>query len=298
MKNSNVILFQTHIITKDILHEFQKIFTATEGYADTYLLYDDKGMTVPNEVEKLKYFSFNKKTISQLNYPMVIDEKIVSQFPNIKAIHHVQNQLGLINFYLENQHYKFYWFIEYDVRYSGNWEEFFKCFDDKNKSDLLTAQIRFYNEEPEWNLWYLNHPVYSIDESKRIASFNTIMRLSNEALKFLHDSLSDGWAGHLEVLIPTLLHKKPFILEDFGGVGKFCRQENINKHYIGSDYSKSLIDVGTMRYRMHMFYVGFYKNKLYHPVKPIKDRIRYLLKKLKKKIANILNYFTTSAPST
>lgn len=283
MKNKNVILFQTHIITNDILREFQRILKASEGYADTYLLFDDKGMQVPDEVKKLKYFPLNKKTISQLNYPMLIDSKIMAEFPDLNAIQQVNNQLGLFNFYLKNQDYNNYWFIEYDVRYSGNWKNIFECFDDSNISDFITSHIRYYFEEPKWIYWYLSHPVNSISEEKRIRSFNTIMRLSNRALKFLHNSLTDGWAGHLEVLISTLLYKNAFTMEDFGGDGKFCKKENINKHYIGSrENIKGTLANGTMRGSPHMFYLGFKNNKLYHPVKPLKNRVKYFSGKLKR----------------
>jgi len=91
--------------------------------------------------------------------------------------------------------------------------------------------------------------------------------------------------GHLEVLIPTLLHNNGFELEDFGGSGKFCQKENINRNYIGSDNNTNgELNHGTMRYRPHQIYLGLRKNMLYHPIKPANETVKYYLKRYIKRI--------------
>ncbi len=287
MIKRSAILFHTHIISNDILSEFRNISSESEGIADTYLLCDDKNIDITKKVKKYRYFCFNKEGISDLNYPIVKDEQRKAEVPFKKAFQLSNYQLSILKFFLENRDYDYYWYIEYDVRYSGKWRDFFDYFN--NDKDLITSHIRSYEEEPKWQFWYLKHPNISTPDLKRIRSFNPVMRISNKALTYLHESFLDGWIGHLEVLIPTLLQNNGFELEDFGGSGKFCEKENINRNYIDSDNNtKGELDHGTMRYRPHPIYLGLRKNKLYHPIKPAKDTVKYYLKRfnrlLKRKI--------------
>jgi len=288
LKKRSAILFHTHIISNDILSEFQNISNESEGIADAYLLCDDKNIDITKKVKKYRYISFNKEGLSDLNYPIIKDEQRGAEVPINRAFQLSNKKLSILKFFLEHQDYDYYWYIEYDVRYSGKWSQFFNNFNN-NDSDLITSYLRSYKEEPRWLLWYLNHTELTIPESERIRSFNPVMRISNKALTYLHESFLDGWIGHLEVLIPTLLHNNGFELEDFGGSGKFCQKENINRNYIGSENNlDGVLDHGTMRYRPHLIYLGLKKNKLYHPIKPVKDTVKYYLKRfnrlLKRKI--------------
>ena len=221
MSKKIAIIFHTHFITNDILREFENIFTESKEFADTYLLCDYKISDIPQKVKKYNYLCIDYDDISGLNYPIVKDEVRKSKIPMAKAAILNNYKFAILKFFLDKKDYDHYWYIEYDVRYSGKWSQFFKSFDNNNK-DLLTSYLRYHEEEPQWLLWYLEHPDKTIPEAERIRSFNPVMRLSNKALAFLHESLIDGWIGHLEVLIPTLLYKNGFEIEDFGGAGHRC----------------------------------------------------------------------------
>jgi len=278
------------MISQNIVNEFKHISKGSEGIGEAYMLYDDKNIDIPKEVKKHKYFCFNKEEISDLNYPIVNDAKRIADVPSQNSLRKSNFQLSILKFFIENRDYDYYWYIEYDVRYSGKWRDFFDYFN--NDKDLITSHIRSYDEEPKWPFWYLEHPNLSIPDLKRIRSFNPVMRISNKALTYLHESLMDGWIGHLEVLIPTLLHKNGFELEDFGGSGKFCEKENINRNYLGSSNNTyGRLFHGTLRYKPHPIYLGLRKNKLYHPIKPAKDTVKYYLKRYTKLLNSIIQRF-------
>ena len=40
----SAILFESHIISKSIIKEFEKILSESEGFGDTYFYYDNKGI--------------------------------------------------------------------------------------------------------------------------------------------------------------------------------------------------------------------------------------------------------------
>jgi hypothetical protein len=102
-----------------------------------------------------------------------------------------------------------------------------------------------------------------------VRSFNPIYRLSKNAIKFLHSSLSDFWMGHHEVPLPTILLYNGFSVADFGGNGNFVVKGNENRFYTSgcaTDGEGQLAE-GTMRFRPTWEKNGMKENMLYHPVK-------------------------------
>jgi len=179
----------------------------------------------------------------------------------------------LLQFFHDNPDFDYYWLIEYDVRFAGDWHFFFDYFKNTNE-DFLTCHIRRYADEPGWAWWSLHHPHKSIPLSERLSSFSPIYRLSNASLSFLHQSLSDGWCGHCEVLLPTLLHHNGFTIMDIGGKGTFTPPSMKDKFYTAQFNSNGALECGTMRCQPSFWRVGQEKNKLYHPVKPLSFVIR------------------------
>lgn len=69
----------------------------------------------------------------------------------------------------------------------------------------------------------------------KIRSFNPLFRISNEALRFIDQSLLQGWEGHYEVLLPTLLKTAGFSIAEFGGSGPYVLPGCENKFYLASE---------------------------------------------------------------
>lgn len=84
----------------------------------------------------------------------------------------------------------------------------------------------------------------------------------------IHDSLKDGWCGHQEVILPTLLYHNRMTLQDFGGKGEFTPIDNLEKFYTSSECNiHGKLEKGTFRYRPILAKQWEKRNKLYHPVK-------------------------------
>src|SRR6185369_1900116 len=91
----------------------------------------------------------------------------------------------------------------------------------------------------------------------------------------LHQSLSDGWCGHNEVLWPTLLHHNGFTIMDIGGKGRFTPSSMKDNFYTESESNGAgSLNSGTMRFTPFFWRVGPEKDKLYHPVKPLSRVMR------------------------
>jgi hypothetical protein len=257
-RREQVCLFLCHSAAPRLIREYANIQRGIAGIGNSFFLYHGKRNEIPPGLSGRELYLFSSESLSKLNYPTIAQ----SFFPGHVGV-------PVLQFFRDNPSFDYYWTIEYDVRFSGDWHFFFDFLKDA-KQDFLTCHIRAHAEEPDWPYWSLDHPRKSIPLSERLRSFNPIYRVSNRALSFLDQSLRDGWCGHNEVVWPTLLHHHGFKLMDIGGKGRFTPSEMEDNFYTESEpNSGGLLDCGTMRFRPSFWRVGRDKNKLYHPIKPL-----------------------------
>lgn len=243
------VLFLSHVVDNDTIAEFKKISAAVEGIAEPYFLLHVKMDATPDARLPGDALTFTDEILRTLRYT-----------PLTQAIVPGSAHYPLLNFFLAHNQFDFYWLVEFDVRFAGDWKTFFEA-NRLREADLLSCCIHHYADSPDWYWWpHLNHPKKTIPLQQRVRSFNPIYRISNAALAHLHQSQRDGWTGHFEVLVPTLLHRAEFKLVDLGGVGKFVADGGQNKFYTEGEN-------GTMRHRPCHEKTGAEADKLYHPVK-------------------------------
>lgn len=239
-------LIATHLLTDNIIKLYFDIKQATEKYGEAFLLYHQKDKNIKDKWPEIKKSIFSDNILHKLGY-----------LPLWESLVPGNNHFPLLQFFLTNSAFDFYWYIEHDIHFNGDWKYLIKTFNRIN-DDFISSYIEQYEDNPDWPWWEtLYHPVKSIAIDKRIRSFNPVYRISNLALHFLDKQMNSGWAGHHEVLIPTLLYHNDFKISDFGGDGKFVRPDFKNKFYTSD----------TMRWRPIFTQPGKQKNMLYHPVK-------------------------------
>jgi hypothetical protein len=253
----NAILFLTDKWHKGILGNYNKLKRASLTDTDVHLIYHNTGKRIPTSLRKLDPFVFDNSILNALGYKPISPTLVPGS-----------NHFPLFKFYLENPYYNYYWNIENDVHYNGQWEDFFDFFSETNViSDFLSSNIYDYKDQPLWFWWNtIGHPFAQIPQDSKVRSFNPIFRISNRALKYLHEKFSEGWCGHHEVLIPTLLKNAGFLINDFGGTGKYVLPECENRFYIAPSNDEDL-DSGTMRFRPSICKEEINQKLLYHPVK-------------------------------
>ncbi len=249
LKNE-IFLFATHFYTKEIIAEFKKIKNATRNLGASLILYHKKS---PGSIDHRKlqqpHYLFTESKLSSLEYPTLVPERLVPG----------SNHFPLIQFSRKHL-FHYYWLIEYDVRFTGKWQDFFVYFEQANE-DFLSSYIRRYSDDKDWVWWStLRHPYKKIKTSSMIRSFNPIYRISYPALHYIDTMHKKKWIGHHEVLYPTLLNLAGFKLRDFGGSDDFVMPEDKNRFYSARTMdSMNLHDLQTFDEP---------KNKLVHPVKP------------------------------
>lgn len=245
------VLYLTTKSNEWTLSSFHALEQSLQGMADVYFAYHQQGDVLPVSLQNIEnLFVFTSDVLKELGYTPIERGKLVPG----------SNHFPLLKFYKENQGYDYYWLVEDDVRFSGEWKDFFGSFASCT-SDFLSSVIETKAENPTWYWWTsLKTGNEVIAEEKLLKSFNPIYRLSSQALVCIDAHLRIGWMGHYEVLLPTLLYNKGFLLEDFGGEGAFVCPENKAKFY--NDTSMRIAPV----------LPDDRKSYLFHPVKEEKVR--------------------------
>lgn len=246
------VLYLTSKSNEWTLSTFHALEQSLQGMADVYFAYHQQGDVLPVSLQNIEnLFVFTSDVLNELGYTPIEKGKLVPG----------SNHFPLLKFFKENQCYDYYWLVEDDVRFSGDWKDFFDSFA-SSTSDFLSSVIETKAENPTWYWWTsLETGNEVIAEEKLLKSFNSIYRLSSQALVCIDAHLRIGWMGHYEVLLPTLLYNKGFLLEDFGGEGTFVCPENNAKFY--DDTSMRIAPV----------LPDDRKNYLFHPVKEEKVRL-------------------------
>lgn len=220
VKNNQSFLILSNKTSLPLIHKYREIYESSKKIGDTVLLYHLTKKKANNYMEGINMYTFTDEILTSLNY-----------FPLGFTLVPGSNHFPLLKFYLSHPHYDYYWCIEEDVVFSGDWKAFFEAFSSLD-TDFISSHIRRYQDEPEWPWWSaLAHPYSTIPQEQRIRSFNPIYRISRNALELLHRALLSKWCGHHEVLIPTLLYESGLSIHDFGGKGEFVPDGFENKFF-------------------------------------------------------------------
>ncbi|MNK33274.1 hypothetical protein D3C87_517540 [compost metagenome] len=259
-KKKQVILFLTNKSDLNTLNRYKYFQLQCELYGKTELVFHKTVSSVETkEMESLSPYVFEDSILEDLGYMPISDSLLPGS-----------NHFPLLKYFRENPGFDYYWFVEDDVRYIPGWDNFFSFFKmEERKEDFLTSHVKENIDEPNWHWWYtLEYKQKQVSDNIKIRSFNPIYRISNSALEFVHHCLSNGWTGHHEVLLPTLIKKGGFVVSDFGGNGKFVAENEMNRFYDGgSNDFFGEISTGTMRFRPVIDDAEMIQPLLYHPVK-------------------------------
>ena len=264
------LLFVTHFLSRHILKEYMNIKTQCSSKYDVILLCETSHWNFGRATSNLPitpfYFDFNRySTLGYRNWQTGRWRQGV-----------VPGNLDFLflSFFLENPNYDYYWILEYDVRFTGRWKTFFDRFS-HSEADLLTTTVRRYAKDPSWFWWFaVSPPTKTLEprlgkpltNAELIAGFMPIARFSRKACTFLDKMYKLDWCGHHEVIVPSLLARHGFSIEDIGGTGEFVKRGNENRFYTGRlNGSPALLR--TFRYRPTMHRSGWGRNRLWHPVK-------------------------------
>lgn len=166
-------------------------------------------------------------------------------------------------FFKEYPQYDYYWFVEYDVEFTGKWNSLMDSYFN-DKSDFISSHIARYGLSNRNWFWWRERNNVGFPLEKCVKGFNPICRYSNKALQYLDSFLKANHYAHSEVLITSALYNAGFKLENFGIEEDFYPNKNLDF------YTLKTKEV-SLRYRP-LFSKEEIANKyepckLFHPVK-------------------------------
>ncbi len=256
------ILFMAHHLNSFILNEFDNLCECRGDGYDVRLFYDNSKGDFPfKKFKDEKEYALFTRADTEKAYPMI-------PFWKDKRNPFYGNLLFPILSFAGSTSYDYIWRIEFDVRFSGRWADFFNAFAD-SPADLLGTTLGTFARTPAWNWWQtatLNGAPVATD--KLIRGFYPVLRLSKPACAILENAYRQGWQGHFEVLLATILQQHHCLIEDIGGNGDFGQPAHRNRFYSNTPEHNNLWP-GTFVWRMpdacseHRMDLP---NHLYHPI--------------------------------
>lgn len=253
------LVFHAHFFDQDIVQRLQRMLDETRSQAwriDVHVLVESE-TEVPEQFENIATrFNFDdyRRGFSQL-----IGDRVVPGNSHLAWLFFGERHAG----------YEFYWFVEYDVLYTGDWGRFLARFAD-DESDLLAAHVREITARSTW-YWanHLHSSEFNLKQIRRVAAFFPVTRLSKAALSTIHAACVSGWWGHFEILVPTLVDVNGLKISDIGGCGDWTPRNRRNRHYLALADRHDM--VGTFRHRPAISKPRL-AGMLYHPCKKLPDK--------------------------
>ncbi len=254
----NIILFVSHLINDDIVGRYRRLRTElpSDCYDVVWLMTLSEGAEVicPDDVQMVPV---RPHDLRELGYTPIANTLVPG------SCHFLP-----LRFYLDHSSYHHYWFIEYDVEFTGCWRTLLNDCDTRlDDYDLLACHVEWFGTaNHEWIWWHRdNNSNYPLETC--IKGFLPICRYSNAALACLDRYLKDGHSGHSEIMVTTCLYHHGLKIGDIGGTGPFTPYGYHNKFYV----KEAGVNNDTMRWRPaftkeEVRAVGT-RNMLFHPIK-------------------------------
>ncbi len=264
-----VVVLQTHHLNRQLLRMFNSLVVGLPDYEACVLMHQPPGRPKPPELLGVPHHFVTTPELKDPGY----EGKLSG--PNWSLWQGGHTDLIALHFFRTHPTYDHYWFIEYDVRFSGSWPYLFTAFQASN-ADFLGSSIRRASDDVGWMHWPTLHPpesVGALPAHDRLCSFMPILRISRRGLEAIDRAYRVGWTGHCEATWPTILNRAGYTLEDFGGDGEFVRPENRNRFYTNTPADANLAP-GSLVFRPARWLPGRGRNKLWHPVKPLRPKLR------------------------
>lgn len=241
------VCLNTHFLNGEIYNRFNTLKENVSPGFDFYIVCNNE-LKVDNNLEiKDNIFYYSSKDLRDCGYKLISPVPI---FHRAKSVMWVNGSLMPINlFHKIKPEYDYYWSIEYDVIFNGEWKYFFETAH-KEDWDFCTSHIKKADKSWWWYddilIPYNAVKIWRVDEPKRYQSLNTICAFSNEFLKYLNKLYLVGYFGNCEQTLPTAAVNNNMKMVDLAQLG-LCTFESNN----WQKYYKN-IDI---------------KNLIYHPVK-------------------------------
>lgn len=233
-------LYTSHLLTPGTLSTYLRIRKAARSSDDVFWVGDGKRLC--NRLTRLgiQVFPVSKELLDTWSASM-----------NGNGLIPGNCHIPMLAF-SRTRSYDQYWFIEYDVQYTGSWQSLFSL-TESSDADLLATEVTVPFKDETWNQWSTIDLPY-----ERVArSYNPFYRVSHRVLDRVSALTSDGYWAHNEVLLATICHHNGWAVEDLNDLAQ-------------RNWGCPIYNIDTFTYRPVLpTSAGCPPSTLYHPVKPL-----------------------------
>lgn len=126
---------------------------------------------------------------------------------------------------------RFLWLIDDRVFFHGAWSELRRQFGGIS-ADFLATEVRRQSEDPGWTWWKsFKAPAGTVAPSDGVAALLSLIRFNRTSAEAVAEGIENGWNGHPEAVVPSIIHHAGLKIEDIGGGGSFTPQDRIHRWY-------------------------------------------------------------------
>ena len=191
-------IFRTHIYTDVHVSLVQEYIEQLDGYCDVIVLLNvkDKSDASVDIIRKWRRHNFN--------LCIFYEQDLHLRYSHYKGAW-LHCQYGFYECYVQYPNYNFYWFCEYDTRFTGNIKTLLQAHEHQSQH-LLGTHIQTYVESKDWYWWTESHVNLDIPLINRYKYFPAICRLSSQLLSKLHQD-NIMYYSVIESFIPSVCVK-------------------------------------------------------------------------------------------
>ena len=143
--------------------------------------------------------------------------------------------------------YDYYWSLDCDLWFNGNWQDFFKLYENDSADFLGTAlrELKSDSKKP-----YLNNFNFDVPYKRRMASYGCCQRFSNSLLQWVDREYKQGNFTFFEQMFPS-------VCIEFGGTAKDLNSQGRFTYATNTVYNSKVS-------QYYMKNTANSKNKLFH----------------------------------
>lgn len=253
------VIFQSHIWSAIHALRYERLRSDLGSRADCYLMFD-------GSADEDTRAAVSEYAEARLFKAADLQKSLGYSFFSERGLVPGSQHFPLLEFSRQTD-YTRYWLIECDVEFSGNWASLLdRTFE--SDADLICSHLHPCSTAPHESLWRSLAAPGALGLGPPLdwaySAFLPVSRFTARALRAVDRAHQDGWRGHSEVLIPSVMSQAKFEMADLRNFGPLYLSPSRNpvtrKPYHGS-----------LRWRPEVsaneFVMQGVPNTIFHPVK-------------------------------
>ena len=262
---TDAVVYYTHDVTTTRKRELQRLAAELPDGSDLWVTGCCAGGDALDTLAggRARIAAYVRDDLRALPYPARAGQ---TNWANMRGA----NDLALLRFYRDHPDYDRYWFIEYDVRYTGRWDELLGALDSSD-ADLLCTQVVPRTSMRAWTHWEtFSTAPDEVPVNRMYSGFLPFCRVTRRLLAHIDTVCTRGWSGHPEALWPTAAASAGYTYEEIGGNSRYTPRERRGRYY-GFAWITGVGRLGSFTawpfYSDKSDFINRTKDVLWHPVK-------------------------------